>query len=463
MLHVLLSDTIDDGAAELVRALAYSESLEQLDLRDNLLNEEEQEAIIEEAAALPRSVVVLVKSSQRPRPAAAPHPRHKPHHSQETGGPAGRTHGTFPPIDGKDEVIVFDSNVDNVGDQLQEAAATHRPSRHNDDMVSYKDRALATSAPTGTLAVDGRDHGVVPKHTAHLNADELDTICQALEENDGSIVELDLADRGLGDTGIDALSGPICQSHTVRILNLKNNNMTYDGVSTLASYMRSTDEGDGNGEPSPFLVHALEINVGWNDVLDRGIVSLSMSLREAMELRRLFVNNAALADEATAALSDMLKCIRVEQLHLRHNSVGSDGAALLSEALNDDASMAALLLGWNDIGVTGTEFICDSLRRNQTLRLLDVDGNDLGSDGAAAVSLALRDNTSLSSIWLASNNIGDFGIDSLSDSLTFNSTLLTLDLENNGITAEGGALLAVALRHNSTLENLWLGSNSIGA
>ena len=49
MLHVLLSDTIDDGAAELVRALAYSESLEQLDLRDNLLNEEEQEAIIEEA------------------------------------------------------------------------------------------------------------------------------------------------------------------------------------------------------------------------------------------------------------------------------------------------------------------------------------------------------------------------------------------------------------------------------
>ena len=207
----------------------------------------------------------------------------------------------------------------------------------------------------------------------------------------------------------------------------------------------------------------LKLNIGWNDVLDRGIVSLSMSLREAMELRRVFINNAALADEATAALSDMLKCIRVEQLHLRHNSVGSDGAALLSEALNDDASMAALLLGWNDIGVTGTEFICDSLRRNQTLRLLDVDGNDLGSDGAAAVSLALRDNTSLSSIWLASNNIGDLGIDSLSDSLTFNSTLLTLDLENNGITAEGGALLAVALRHNSTLENLWLGSNSIGA
>ena len=102
-------------------------------------------------------------------------------------------------------------------------------------------------------------------------------------------------------------------------------------------------------------------------MLDRGIVSLSMSLREAVELRRLFINNAALADEATAALSDMLKCIRVEQLHLRHNSVGSDGAALLSEALNDDASLAALLLGWNDIGVTGTEFICDSLRRNQLL------------------------------------------------------------------------------------------------
>lgn len=267
---LLSSDPVDDGAAELVRALTYNESLQQLDLRDNLLNDEEQEAIMEEAAALPRSVVVLVKSSQRPRPAAPPHPRHKPvgqHHSQETGDPAGRKiypapHGAFPPIDGKDEVIAFDSNVDNVGGQLQEAAdasPSHRPSRHNDDMVSYKDRALATSAPTGTL-VDGRGHGVVPEHTTHLNSDELDTICQALEENDGSIVELDLADRGLGDSGVDVLSGPICQSHTVRILNLKNNNMTYDGVSTLASYMRSTDEGDGNGEPSPFLVVLEEVS-----------------------------------------------------------------------------------------------------------------------------------------------------------------------------------------------------------
>lgn len=252
----------DDGAAELVRALAHNESLQQLDLRDNLLNEEEKEAIIEEVAALPRSVVVLVKSSQRPHPAPAPRPRHKPVgqlNSQHTAVPAGRKvspapHGSFPPIDGNAEVIAFDSNVDNVGGQLREAVdstPSDRPSRHNDDMVSYKDRAAPPAEPL--VHVDGRDHDIVPKHTAHLNADELDAICRALEENDGTIVELDLADRGLGDDGIDALSGPICQSHTVRILNLKNNNMSYDGVSTLASFMRSTDEGDDNGEPSPFL------------------------------------------------------------------------------------------------------------------------------------------------------------------------------------------------------------------
>lgn len=453
--HLVLStytfpDT-DDGAAELVRALKHNESIQQLDLRDNLLNGEEQEAIMEEAVALPRSVVVLVKSSQQPRPKPSGQ-----HYAQQNGSArrnvAPAPLGPFPPIGGKDKVIAFDDDAD--------SAPPHRSSRHNDGMISYKDRASATRALADPL-VSGRDMGIVPKHTAHLNADELDAICQALEEDDGNIVELDLADRGLGDAGIDALSGPICQSQTVRILDLKNNNMTYDGVSILASFMRSSEDAD-NEEPSPFLQVVEELNIGWNDVLDRGIVSLSMSLREAVELRRLLVNNAALSDEATAAISDMLKCIRVEQLHLRHNSVGSDGAALLSEALNDDGSMVALLLGWNDIGSTGTEFICDSLRQNQTLRLLDIDGNDLGSDGAAAVSLALRDNTSLSSIWLASNNIGDLGIDSLSDSLTFNSTLLTLDLESNGITAEGGALLAVALRHNSTLEKLWLGKNSIG-
>ena len=405
---------------------------------------------MEEVAALPRTVTVLVKGSQRPRLTAT-----------------GQSHHTAKVAPAPDGSFHDNDDADNVGGQLQEAAMSlppQRPSLHNNRMVSYKDRAGTASAMSPGHLVSARQQRVVPGHKSQLHADELDAICLALENNDGTVVELDLSDRGLGDADIEALSGPLCQCSTVVCLDLKNNNMTYDGVSTLANFLTSTEGGE-NEETSPFLQVVEELNVGWNDVLDRGIVSLSMALREATELRRLFINNAALSDEAVASISDMLKCIRVEQLHMRHNSVGSDGAALLSEALNDDGSLIALLLGWNDIGVSGIEFICDSLRQNQdqALRLLDVDGNDLGSDGAAAVSLLLRDNSSLSSIWLASNNIGDLGIDSLSDSLCHSSTLLTLDLENNGITAEGGALIAVALRHNSTLERLWLGHNSIGA
>ena len=471
-----------EGAIELVKSLEYNEYLEHLDLRDNLLNEEEEEELLEEVAALPRTVTVLVKSCQRPRLAATGQFHHTTgtligHDGQQTRATGGKVvpapDGSFAPTDGENDIITFDNDADNVGGQLQEAAKSlppQRPSLHNDYMVSYKDRAgTASTMSPGPLRVVSarrdRSFSDVPGHKIQLHADELDAICLALEDDDGTVVELDLSDRGLGDADVEVLSGPLCQCRTVRILNLKSNNMTYDGVSTLANLMRSTEGGE-NEATSPFLQVVEELNVGWNDVLDRGIVSLSMALREATELRRLFVNNAALSDEAVASISDMLKCIHVEQLHLRHNSVGSDGAALLSEALNDDDSLTHLLLGWNDIGVSGIEFICDSILRqkqDQALRLLDVDGNDLGSDGAAAVSLLLRDNSSLSSIWLASNNIGDLGIDSLSDSLCHSSTLLTLDLENNGITAEGGALLAVALRHNSTLEKLWLGHNPIGA
>ena len=462
--------------------MEYNEYLEHLDLRDNLLNEEEQEELLEEVAALPRTVTVLVKSCQRPHLTATGQSHHTTgtligHDGQQTRATGGKVvpapDGSFAPTDGENDIITFDNDADNVGGQLQEAAKSlppQRPSLHNDYMVSYKDRAgTASTMSPGPLRVVSarrdRSFSDVPGHKSRLHADELDAICLALEDDDGTVVELDLSDRGLGDADVEVLSGPLCQCRTVRILNLKNNNMTYDGVSTLIGFMRSTEGGE-NEATSPFLQVVEELNVGWNDVLDRGIVSLSMALREATELRRLFVNNAALSDEAVASISDMLKCIHVEQLHLRHNSVGSDGAALLSEALNDDGSLTHLLLGWNDIGVSGIEFICDSILRqnqDQALRLLDVDGNDLGSDGAAAVSLLLRDNSSLSSIWLASNNIGDLGIDSLSDSLCHSSTLLTLDLENNGITAEGGALLAVALRHNSTLEKLWLGHNPIGA
>ena len=374
-------------------------------------------------------------------------------------GPGGHSGGKrvapapFPPIDGEQPVINLDEGVNNVGKQLRETDGSHGSS----DLVSYKDRGLDRS----------NLHDLVPSEATQLSPEDMDDICQALEHNDGTLTELNLADKGIGDSGLEALARPLCQSTSLRVVDLRNNNISFEALSDLASMMRTVDEQDDEnaiipGEASPVLSVLEELDIGWNDVLDRGIVSLSMSLREAGELRRLLINNAAIGDEGAAAISDLLKCIQVEQLHLRHNSIGSDGSALIADALNDDESMIVLLLGWNDFGITGTEFIADSVRKNKVLEILDLDGNDLGEEGATAMSVAIRENTSITSLWLASNGLGDYGIDSLSDSLTHNSTLLTLDLESNGITAEGGALLAVALRHNTTLRTLWLGQNAIG-
>jgi len=473
----------------LLSALKDNEGLQQLDIRDNLLSEAEQDTILEEVSALPRPVAVLIKNTQRPRPPAmlqggrpsmagpaggAGGPPDMKRNSmfmsytdrQGPGGPSGRKRvapAPFPPIDGEQPVINFDDGVDNVGKQLREtngldALPTNlRGSYGSSDFVSYKDRGLEPS----------NLHDLVPSEAIHLSPQNMDDICQSLEQNDGTLTELNLADKCIGDSGLEALARPLCQSTSLRVVDLRNNNVTFEGMSDLASMMRTVDEQDDDnamipGEASPVLSVLEEVDIGWNDVLDRGIVSLSMSLREAGQLRRLLINNAAIGDEGAAAISDLLKCIRVEELQLRHNSIGSDGSALIADALNDDESMTALLLGWNDLGITGTEFIADSVRKNKVLEILDLDGNDLGEEGAAAMSLAVQENTSITSLWLASNGLGDYGIDSLSDSLTHNSTLLTLDLESNGITAEGGALLAVALRHNTTLRTLWLGQNAIG-
>ncbi|KAL0251754.1 hypothetical protein GEMRC1_000966 [Eukaryota sp. GEM-RC1] len=102
---------------------------------------------------------------------------------------------------------------------------------------------------------------------------------------------------------------------------------------------------------------------------------------------------------------------------------------------------------------------------NTSLTHISFTRNSIGDDGALLLSRALEKNATLRSLNLSNNFIGDFGAINLflcgMGTLTI-SKLSTLDLSRNNITNSGAVAIAQFLRQNFTLRSLDLSENRIG-
>lgn len=164
--------------------------------------------------------------------------------------------------------------------------------------------------------------------------------------------------------------------------------------------------------------------------------------------------------QALAALLRSPQC-KIKQLAVINSRIGAAGAALLSEALKVNRTVAGLDLSYNDIGTAGAGSLSEALKVNRTLLELDLYRNDIGDAGAVSLSEALRANGVLTKLSLAGNEIGAAGLAWLSEALKFNRTLTRLDLGLNMIDAAGGASLSDLLKLNGTLIELDLGCAKI--
>jgi hypothetical protein len=78
--------------------------------------------------------------------------------------------------------------------------------------------------------------------------------------------------------------------------------------------------------------------------------------------------------------------------------------------------------------------VISNIMANSTLTTLDLRGNSIGSNGAVALSEALKINSTLTTLDLSYNSMGSNGAVALSEALKINSTLTTLNLDCQSFT-----------------------------
>ncbi|KAM6899056.1 leucine-rich repeat-containing protein 45 isoform 1-T2 [Lycodopsis pacificus] len=179
-----------------------------------------------------------------------------------------------------------------------------------------------------------------------LSADTCSVLARAFQK-DTVFTEVLLSDCMLSEEGAKVLLSGLFGNTTVKVLDLKGNNLRSMGAEVLGKL-----------------------------------------LARNKTLRRLVLEWNALGmwDEAFSLFCEGLASNGVlTQLDLRNNQINHHGAAELALALKRNTAVQALDLRWNNIGLLGGRTLLEALQKNRSIMQLEMAGNNIPSDTLKAL------------------------------------------------------------------------------
>ena len=146
----------------------------------------------------------------------------------------------------------------------------------------------------------------------------------------------------------------------------------------------------------------------------------------------------------------------MEHIYSADNPIGDTGAASISKAMRETATLKTLILCNCGITSRGAEDLSRALAQNSSLEKLDIVDNNVGDDGISHIAEALKQNKRLKELWIAYCGMTDKGVASLSSALTVNNSLKRLHIGGykGRLTEDGLSTIAHSLSNKSMFVEL---------
>ena len=139
------------------------------------------------------------------------------------------------------------------------------------------------------------------------------------------------------------------------------------------------------------------------------------------------------------------------ELWLDSNSITSQGALILADALRNNNTLQKLDLYNNRVSDSGVSFLVKSLLdSNFTLKILNLGRNGITNEGVRFLAQMFKTNTSLTNLYLQQNDISDDGVRLLANAIeNHNKTLIELYLNGNRLLTDSSVdfLLSMIKNH----------------
>ncbi|XP_039477705.1 NLR family CARD domain-containing protein 3-like [Oreochromis aureus] len=203
----------------------------------------------------------------------------------------------------------------------------------------------------------------------NLSKTSCEALTSVLSNPVSSLLELDLSNNTLQDSGVKALSvelgSPHCKLETLRLSGCQ---ITEDGCRYLVSALNSN------------LTHLKELDLSYNNPGDSGVQLLSHGLEHSLwKLETLRLSVCNLSEKSCEALSPALSCqsSSLRELDLNNNNLKDTGVKALSTGLESQhCKLETLRLSGCLITKDGCASLASALNSNPShLKVLDLSYN----------------------------------------------------------------------------------------
>lgn len=286
-----------------------------------------------------------------------------------------------------------------------------------------------------------------------------------------SLTLIDLSQRGLQPSDARLVKLALLQNASLSDLKLGYNNLSDEGVITLAS-----------GISNHTALTSLDL--GFNNVGNQGCAALSSAIvsciRNGGAIHTLYLAGNRITEDGAHALAQLFRegsGRGLKRIHLTGNKIGPEGMRALMEAvafhqstsLSDSSQESGkgveeLFLGGTGMGHLGCVAVAKMLETTKSLRVLSLSNCDLNDNDALVLASAITKNCKelpLEILQLSFNNLTSKGIEALMNAVWGLTRLKELQLDNNKMEGRGAQVVSAVLGGVKTLQKLDVGFNAI--
>ncbi|XP_036418185.1 NACHT, LRR and PYD domains-containing protein 12-like isoform X3 [Colossoma macropomum] len=214
----------------------------------------------------------------------------------------------------------------------------------------------------------------------NLTTNSCKTLCSVLQSANSLLIELDLSNNDLHDSGVGLLSVGLKDSYCrLEMLRLAGCNLTSNSCEKLASALQSADSS------------LKELDLSNNNLHDSGVELLSAGLKSShCKLETLILAFCNLGGNACESLCSALQSVKssLKELDLSNNDLHDSGVGLLSTGLKSSyCKLEILRLSGCMVKVKGCSSLASALKLDPShVRELDLTYNYPGESGEKLLS-----------------------------------------------------------------------------
>ena len=315
-----------------------------------------------------------------------------------------------------------------------------------------------------------------------ISKDGLKHLAVLLSEEKCSLTKLNLSNNLIGDEGCAILAEGIAKNNSLISINLSSNNILNKGIIELSKSLKS-EEGNKTIQKLNLSHNEIE-NSGLiefcsnlknekkdrfsktdfsnNDLSDRSIIEFGTFLQKHPHINNLYLTNKITEENKNTFFNSCKNLEQLKKIDFEFLDISESNSEALNQILLNNKNIQNIKITNNKIlGAAGLTGISSGIEHNPKLLLIDLTSCDIGDDGAISLSNSIFKNLEIKEITLEDNKISEKGTKAISDKLLGKTSLKLLNLSHNKINSKGGFYIGQGLIDAQGIQNLFLGYNQI--